>query len=274
LGWAAGEVIWAVYDVRPELEHAAHPAAAEIVLFLYPIGAIASLPLLADPIHRIWQLVLDGATVASSLFVASWVFVLDKLVREGGRSQLTTFTHIFADVVVVTTALVMLSRARPGRRPSLNLLAGGIATIGVADIVIVFQTGVGSYHTGDLLDVVRVAGLGMVALAGLSSVDESPTAAARNEIPSHARLWLPYLPLLLAAAVGMAHAVGLRANGPMLAALGILVAAVLARQLVVLVENQALLSEVARVLLIGLTSSTDWNKPSPIDVMTRHRLRC
>ena len=62
--------------------------------------------------------------------------------------------------------MVMLSRARPGRRPSLNLLAGGIATIGVADIVIVFQTGIGSYHTGDLVDVTRVAGLGMVALAG------------------------------------------------------------------------------------------------------------
>ena len=246
LGWAVGEVIWAVYEVRPELDHAAHPAVAEIVLLLYPVGAMASLVLLSDRIHRTWQLVLDGAIVASSLFVASWVFVLDKLIREGSSSQLTTFTHIFADVVVITTALVMLSRARPGRRPSLNLLAGGITTIGAADIVIVFQTGVGSYHTGDLLDVIRVAGLGMVALAGLSSVDESPTTAPQDAITSRTRLWLPYLPLLLAAVVGLAHALRQMEHGPMLAALGILVAAVLARQLVVLVENQSLLSEVAR----------------------------
>ena len=173
LGWAVGEVIWAVYDVRPELEHAVHPAAAENVLVLYPVGAMVSLLLLTDRIHRFWPLLLDGAIVASSLFVTSWVFVLDELIREGGNSQLTTFAHIFADVVVSTTALVMLSRARPGRRPSLNLLAGGIATIGAADIVIVFQTGVGSYHTGDLVDVTRVAGLPM-------RCSRSPTPPSRR----------------------------------------------------------------------------------------------
>ena len=246
LGWAVGETVWAVYEARPELEHATHPAAAEIVLLFYPVGAMASLILLTDRIHRFWQLLLDGAIVASSLFVTSWVFALDKLIREGGNSLLTTFAHIFAVVIVITTALVMLSRARPGRRPSLNLLAGGIATIGVADIVIVFQTGVGSYHSGDLVDVTRVAGLGMVALGALTSVNESPTAPAPEGMTSRVRLWLPYLPLPLAAAVGLGRAVGRMEHGPLLAALGILVAAVLARQFVMLVENQRLLSEVAQ----------------------------
>ena len=246
LGWAVGEVIWAVYEARPELEHATHPAAAEIVLLFYPVGAMASLILLTDRIHRFWQLFLDGAIVASSLFVTSWVFALDKLIREGGNSLLTTFTHIFADVIVITTALVMLSRARPGRRASLNLLAGGIATIGVADIVIVFQTGIGSYHTGDLVDVTRVAGLGMVALGALTSVNESPTGPARDGITSRVRLWLPYLPLPLAAALVLGRAVGRMQHGPLLAALGILVAAVLARQFVMLAENQRLLAEVAQ----------------------------
>jgi diguanylate cyclase (GGDEF)-like protein len=274
LGWAVGEVIWAIYDVRPELDHAVHPAAAEIVLVLYPIGAMASLTLLTDPIHRFRQLLLDGAIVASSLFLTSWVFVLDKLIREGSKSQLATFAHIFADVVVITTALVMLSRARPGRRPSLNLLAGGIATIGVADIVIVFQTGVGSYHTGDLVDVTRVAGLGLVALAALSSVRESPTAPTQGEISSRVRLWLPYLPLLLAAAVGLERAVGRIGHGPLLVALGILVATVLARQLVVLFENQRLLSEVAqeafRDSLTGLANRSQFLQRLELAVARRY----
>ena len=245
-GWAAGEIIWSVYDVRPELDHAAHPAATELVLLLYPVGALASLVLLSDRINRSWQLMLDGLIVASSLFVVSWVFVVGKLLHEGSSSELATLAHISADVMVITTALVMLSRARPGRRPSLNLLAGGITMIGVADIVIVFHTGIGSYLTGDLVDVSRVAGIGMLALAGLSSVNESPTAPPQNANASRVRLWLPYLPLLLAAAIGLDRAVGQMKHGPMLAALGILVAAVLARQLVVLVENQRLLSEVAQ----------------------------
>src|SRR5262249_6033145 len=129
---------------------------------------------------------------------------------------------------------------------SLNVLAGGIATIGVADIVIVFQTGVGSYHTGDLVDLTRVVGLGMVALAGLSSVNESPTKPSQSGITSRVRLWLPCLPLLLAAAVGLGRAVDEIKHGPLLAAAVILVAAVLARQLVVLVENQRLLADLAQ----------------------------
>lgn len=274
LGWAVGEVIWAIHDVRPELDHAAHPGAAEILLFLYPIAAMASLMLLADRIHRIWQLALDGAIVASSLFLTSWVFVLDKLIRQGSNSQLATSVHIFADAIVITTALVMLSRARPGRRPSLNLLAAGIATIGVADIVIVFQTGVGSYHTGDLVDVTRVAGLGLVALAALSSVRESPTAPTQGENTSRLRLWLPYLPLLLAAAVGLERAVSLMERGSLLVPLGILVVAVLARQLVVLVENQRLLSEVSREAfrdsLTGLANRTLFLQRLELAVALRH----
>jgi diguanylate cyclase len=246
LGWAVGAVAWSVYEVRPEFEHAAHPASAEVLLLLYPIGAIASLVLLADPFRRTSQLVLDGLIVASSLFVVSWVFVIDKLTREGNSWESATLAHIVADVVVVTIALVTLSRTHPGRRRSLNLLAGGITTIGIADIVIVFRAGVGSYHIGDLVDLARMAGLGMLALAGLSSVNESPTVPSRNAMTSRVRLWLPYLSLLLAAAVGFHYAVRMMENGPMLAALGILVAAVLVRQLVVLVDNQRLLSEVTQ----------------------------
>ena len=246
LGWAVGEVIWAVYEARPELEHATHPAAAEIVLLLYPVGAMASLVLLANRIRNHSRQVLDGLIMATSLFVVSWVFVLDKQLREDSGSRPATLAHVFADVILMTTAILTLSRSRPFGRPSLGMLASGITTIGVADMTMVFQTGVGSLHHSDLADLGRVAGLGMMALGALSSVNESPTAPARDGITSRVRLWLPYLPLPLAAAVGLGRAVGRMEHGPLLAALGILVAAVLARQFVMLVENRRLLSEVAQ----------------------------
>src|SRR5580693_4487681 len=251
LGWAVGGVIWAIYDVRPALDHATNPAAAEVVLLLYPFGAIASLMLLSDRgQHSPRQLVLDGVIVATSLFVVSWVFVVDKVIREGNSSEPVTLVHIFIDVVVITAAILTLSRGRPGGRQSLSLLAGGIATIGLADIVSVFQSGVGTYHSGGLVDVTRVIGLGMIALGALSSVNDPATATLpdrmADEITFRVRLWLPYLPLLLAAGVGLTHTLPRIDDGPMPMALGILVAAVLVRQLVVLVENQGLLSEVAR----------------------------
>ena len=181
LGWAVGEVIWAVYELRPEMDHATHPATAEIVLLLYPFGAIASLILLSNVSrHSPRRLVLDGVIVATSLFVVSWVFVLHKQLDERNGFQLATVAQVFADVVLMTTAILMLSRVRPGDGPSRNLLAGGILTVGIADIAMVFETGIGSYHVSILADLGRVAGLGMMALAALSSINEPPSAASRE----------------------------------------------------------------------------------------------
>ncbi len=247
-GWAAGEVIWAVYDVRPDVAHATDPAIAEIVLLAWPIGAQTALVVLSRVSrHSPRRLVLDGLILGTSLFVISWVFVLDKQLRQHSETRLTTSAEVFTNVILLTTAILMLSRGRPGDVPSRSLLAGGVAVITVADMGMVFKTGIGSYHVGNLVDVGRVAGLAMLALAALSSVNEySPAETRSEEMLSRTRLWLPYLPLLLAAAVGLGHAVGLMAHGPMLAALGVLVAAVLLRQFIVLMENQGLLSEVAR----------------------------
>lgn len=263
-GWAVGEIIWSVYDVRPAVEHASHPAAGEIVLLLYPLGAFAAMVLLSNPPagHNLWRLVLDGVIVSMSLWVASWVFVLDKLLKTDSSSRLVTVVHAGSDVVLMTTAILLLSRTRPGRRRSVNLFAGGVATIMLADMLVLFQTGIGSYHTGDVVDVSRVAGLGLMALAGLVSVKEPDVVNTGSEISSYTRLWLPYLPVLLAAAVGLGHALRLMRHGPLLVGFGILVAAVLARQFVVLVENQGLLNEVAeeafRDSLTGLANRANF----------------
>jgi len=247
LGWAVGEVIWSVSELRADLDYATHPAAAEAVLLLYPIGAIACLMLLSElSRHSPRRVLLDGLIVATSLFAVSWVFVIEKQLREDTSAQLATLTQVFADVVLMTTAILTLSRVGPGDAPSRSLVAGGITTIAAADIAMVFQTGVGSYHVGNLADLGRVSGLGMMALAALSSVHELPPAVPQDASAPRARLWLPYLPLLLAAGVGASHTIGQMENGPLAAALGILVAAVLARQFVVLVENQSLLSDVSR----------------------------
>ena len=166
VGWAVGEFIWAVFDVRPELDHAVHPATADAVLLLYPIGAMASLALLSKLSRHSprGKLVLDGLVVWTSLFVVSWVFVVDKQLHEDGGLRPSTLTHVFADVILITTAIVMLSRARAGDPPSRGLLAGGITVICVADVVQLFLTaGIGSFHTGGLVDLARVIGLGMLS---------------------------------------------------------------------------------------------------------------
>ncbi len=261
LGWVAGEVTWAVYDVRPEFDHATHLAVSDIVLLLWPIGAMTSLTLLSQLSRNSpRRLVLDGLIVATSLFVISWVFVVEAQLQGRSGARLVTLAEVFTDIVQLTIAILMLSRARPGDLPSRSLIAGGVATIIVADLVPVFSTGIGNYHNGGVGDLIRVAGLAILVLAALAAGHEGPPTASPDEIEFRVRLWLPYLPLLLAITVGWVNAAGNSMREPMISALGILVAAVLARQFVVLVENQNLLSEVAREAfrdsLTGLANRT------------------
>ncbi|WP_144207796.1 hypothetical protein [Mycobacterium tilburgii] len=117
---------------------------------------------------------LEGLILISSLLVISWVFVLDKQVHHDNGSRVATVAQVDNDGILMTTAILMLSRARPGERPSRALVAAGIATISIADITMVFDTGIGSYHVNDLGDLGRVAGLGMIALAALASVRGPP----------------------------------------------------------------------------------------------------
>lgn len=247
LGWAIGELIWAFYDVRSQLDHAAHPAAAEIVLLLWPIGALMSLVALSNVSRdSSRRLVLDGLILVTSLLVVSWVFVLEKQLRDTTGSRTATVAQVVNDGILLTMAILMLSRGRPGERPSRSLAAAGVAAISIADITMVFDTGIGSYHVSDLGDLGRVAGLCMIALGALASVDEpTPTSASRSEVLSRALLWLPYLPLALAAVVGFGAIVRAQ-HGVLTALLGFLVGAVLVRQFIALTENQDLLSAVAR----------------------------
>ncbi|CDO90017.1 bifunctional diguanylate cyclase/phosphodiesterase [Mycobacterium triplex] len=247
LGWAIGELIWAFYDVRSQLDHAAHPAAAEIVLLLWPFGAMTSLVALSNlSRHSSRRLVLDGLILFTSLLVVSWVFVLEKQLRDTTGSRTATVAQVVNDGILLSTAILMLSRGRPGERPSRSLVAAGIAVISIADITMVFDTGIGSYHVSDLGDLGRVAGLCMIALGALASVDESTSvSASRSEALSRTLLWLPYLPLALAAVVGFGAIVRAQ-HGVLTALLGILVGAVLVRQFIALTENQDLLSAVAR----------------------------
>ncbi len=248
LGAAGGQVIWAIYHVHSELSNASGRGVAQIVFSLYPAGALAALVLLSRASrHSPRRLVLDGLIVATSLFVVSWVSIIDKQLRENSGLRLVTLGQVLADIGLTTIAILVLSRGHPGDRPSRSLVAGGVATIAVADLATVFHAGVGSYQLNDLADLVRVGGLGMLAMAALASVNEPPTEPSGDDQSfSRTRMWLPYLPLLVAAAVGLGNAVGPMAHQPMAAALGVLVVAVLARQFVVLLENRRLLSDVAR----------------------------
>ena len=86
----------------------------------------------------------------------------------------------------------------------------------------------------------------MLAFAALFSVDERPVETSVMNLQPGVRVWLPYLPLLLAGAAVIGFELRHGEHRVLLVAEGILVVAVVLRQFYVLRENQRLLAEVAR----------------------------
>jgi len=87
----------------------------------------------------------------------------------------------------------------------------------------------------------------VLGLAALRSIGEPPREQASALVPRRARLWLPYLPLVLASCVATAKILPGINSIPFAAAVLVLVIGVLARQFVALAENQRLLSDVGRL---------------------------
>ena len=231
-------------EARPE-GRLWHPTATQAVLMVFPLAVYACLLLLGDlekaPRRRV---MLDGVIVATSLFVVSWVCVLRNLPPGGDATPTATVLHITVDVVVMTTAILVWSR--PVGRVSVTVLAAGITIIQIADIAGVYMAGVGGYHNGGVVDLARVAGFGMLAFAALFSVGERPVETSATNLRPGVRVWLPYLPLMAAGIAGVSFELIHRDHRQLFVAEAILVAAVLVRQLFVLVENQRLLAHVAR----------------------------
>ncbi|MDT5012941.1 MAG: diguanylate cyclase [Mycobacterium sp.] len=242
--WVIGEAIRLV----PAVAQSAYPTPADLVLIVFPLAAgVAAVCLSEHTGQSRWRLVLDGVIVATSLLAVSWMFMLDELLAGAGIERWGVLAHAAADVGLVTVAILMWSRSGPAGRPSLNVVVAGILTICAADIALLYLTGLGGYQNSGIVDLARVAGIGMLALGGLSSINEPGPETSAMEVRSRARLWLPYLPVLAAGGVGLFSALRATAHGgPLFAMVAVLVVSVLARQFVVLVENQGLLSTVAR----------------------------
>ncbi len=249
LGWAVGEGIWSYYEVVLRYEQAPYPSWADAFYLLFPVGAGAAVVLLSPGTSgrsRI-RVVLDGLIVAASLFLVSWVSVIQSVFDAGGDSRLAlavSLAYPVADVVIITIAWASVTVAY---RPSMGMLIVGLIIIAGTDSVFSALTAVNDYYTGNLIDLGWIAGCGILGVAALRSIGEPPREQRPGANPSQALLFLPYLPLVLASGVAMAQVLPRVESFPLAATVFLLVITVLARQFVAMAEHQRLLTDVGRL---------------------------
>jgi len=160
LGWAIGEVIWSYYELVLGYEQSPYPSLADAFYLMYPVGAGVAVVLLSTSNtgrSRI-RLVLDGLIVAASLFVVSWISVIENVFRAGGESHLALAVSLAYPVADVVIIIIAWASAVVAYRPSMGLLVAGLIIVALSDSVFSGLAAVNDYYTGNLIDLGWFAG--------------------------------------------------------------------------------------------------------------------
>src|SRR4051794_26205073 len=203
-GWAAGQAVWTAYELFLDRE-VPFPSAADAGFLLSPIAtAVGLVTWLAAGRRAVGGIrdLLDGAIIAGSLLILSWVTALGAVYEAGGTDPLgfaLAMAYPIGDVVTATLVLLAVARTSRDSRGPLLVLAVGLGGLAVADSAYVYLVTEGSYATGNVISAGWVTGFLLISAAALSRT-EGPSGVGDDERPSWLRLALPYLPLV--AAVG------------------------------------------------------------------------
>jgi diguanylate cyclase (GGDEF)-like protein len=241
---ALGEGIWGWYELVLRQE-TPFPSVADVAYLTFPVLALVALLLRPSTVlagQGRLRAVLDGLLVAGSLFSISWVTALGPTFAAGGSSTLEitlSVAYPISDLVLLTTVLVVVAQT-PGRL-GLVLLAGGLALQAVSDSAYTYFAAMGSYQTGNLLDVGYLAAYLLMMEAALR--DQPGESRREHRGSSWSATLLPYVPAALAVGIAAWHLRPGGANPTLVVGAG-LVVVLLVRQLMTLVDNRRLVQRV------------------------------
>jgi diguanylate cyclase (GGDEF)-like protein len=234
-----------LYPMSGMIGFLAFPVVACVAFVVFPAGypGLARL-----------RMVLDAAIVAGALFVVAWVTLLRDVYSSTGVSGVDQFISIAcpaSGIVTVTLTLLGLVRATTRWRPSMTLMAMGLTLIAASGSAYVYLYARHIFLWDSPLGLGWPAGLVLVGLAALISPPDPPkTSPARSALLSvPAPMWLPYIPLAIAAGLELAHFRSALNSDPTFVVVPWLVIAVLARQFMIIAENRRLLHRTSEYAL-------------------------
>ncbi len=265
-GWSVGQLIWSWYQV---FAHTAmpSPSLADVGYLTLPVFALAALLTgAADEMagHRRrlagtgsaarsrLVLVLDGLVVVGSLLILTWATSLGAVVRAGAPTTLAFVVAIAYPatdlILVVIVVLLLATRPVPLRlRPQLALLGLGLVGISVSDSIYAYLVASGADRMPPITNAGFVAGPILVAIAALHpGGTDAPGRRESTRTIEWAHLLLPYLPLAAVGVLILIQQVTDRQPDNLEVYLGmIVVALVVIRQMITLIDNHVLLARVS-----------------------------
>jgi diguanylate cyclase (GGDEF)-like protein len=183
---------------------------------------------------------LDGMIVAGSLLIVSWTTALGSVYHSGSGSvfsQAVGLAYPISDVIVATVGIVVLAQGRHRQRRALALVVTGLVLLTITDSSLAYLAHT-SFRYNTLVDAARVAGWLLLALAPIWALETTANEPEEPEGPSTWQVALPYVFLAVAITAGAVKDTQSHHLGPFVVFAGLcVIAAVLARQVLTMLEN-------------------------------------
>ncbi|HYH50440.1 MAG TPA: hypothetical protein VEG38_12920 [Acidimicrobiia bacterium] len=265
LAWGIGMVVWTAYESIGGRD-VPFPSLADVgYLATVPLAVAAVLIFPSAPQRLAAQVrtVVDGLVIGAALLIVSWILALGPVVRGGGTGLLADvigMAYPLGDVIMATIVLFAMARSRLGSplgRSTLLLLCGGLLAIAVADSGFSYLALQDAYASGMRIDVGWFVGYLLVFLAARQSPRH---AAAWMEPPltSQSATIVPYAAVGLAAVTMIAAVVFDRVD-PFVCWAGLfLVAALVARRVLMGMDRAALQRSVEAWVPLRQRGLEDW----------------
>jgi diguanylate cyclase (GGDEF)-like protein len=243
--WGAGCAVTSVYVLagRP----VASPYPADIAyLACAPLVALGllSAPGIPGNVTARLRMLADAVTAAWAMIIVAWSPVIRPIVSDTaspGVGRAIAMTYPVLDLVLVALLCAMLAQFATHSRLTLFLLAGGVLCFVGADLSAAYATQSGELDPTSPLVAGWSTTFVFFALAAIRrhAAEGVRTPVLRPEL--RAFLYLPYLPVAAAVAVGLWNVVRVDTHEPFLdAATLVLVGLCVARQALAARENRQL----------------------------------
>lgn len=202
--WAAGEVVWSIYEVGLG-QQVPSPSLADVGFLSAVPFAIAGIRAFwsdqARGTSSRWRVWFDAVIVAIALTSTAWAFGLRMVVTSNQdlATKALNLAYPVGDILVGTVLILAIRRATQQQAGRMALLLAGVASYSIADSAFAYLTAAGTYgQVGSALNTGWFAGFLLIALA--ATYPAAPVRVAARQPLDLWQLALPWMTLLLASA--------------------------------------------------------------------------
>ncbi|MDR7278533.1 putative bifunctional diguanylate cyclase/phosphodiesterase [Catenuloplanes atrovinosus] len=250
VAWSSGPAGWAWGNLMAHSSSAPSPllVGARLAFFALMLAAVWTTSPAVGVRARL-RMALDGVVAAAAVFIVVWGAFFGEIWAQAGHDRLGVafgLTYVLGDMVLlIFWTVLVLTEFPAGRRRGPLLVVAFLATLTGADAAFAYLV----LHEGRPFDAVNpgIWALAFAFVAAAAATCRGGTSPRRERsADSRFAVYGPYLPIIPTAVFcGFQLAAGRTPDGAVNLGLVVLFSAVMARQLLVLAENRALLRRLA-----------------------------